>query len=97
MASNHENSDAVTGSPSNTEDAMDYLSMTGINPNPMVLLIHFEKINGEPLPESLLTPRHISTFCVQHSGERPYNLEFLNQYEVCTTFPENIVVSLVAS
>lgn len=96
MASNNENSDIVTGSPSNVEDATDYQSMSGMNPNPMVLLLCFEKFNGEPLPESLLTPRHISTFCIQHSGERPFNLEFLNSYEVCVTFSEEVVVSLVA-
>ena len=39
MASNQENSDVVTGSPSNTEETTDFLSMSGINPNPMVLLI----------------------------------------------------------
>ena len=65
-------------------------------PNPLVLLIQFEKIDGEPLPESLLTPRHISMFCVQYSEEYPYNLEFLNPYEVCTTFSENVVVSVIA-
>ena len=35
-------------------------------------------------------------FCVQYSGECPYNLEFLNPYQVCATFPENVVVSVIA-
>ena len=38
----------------------------------------------------------MNMFCMQYSGECPYNLEFLNPYEVCTTFPENVVVSVIA-
>ena len=64
MALNQERGDMITHSPSNSNDEVtDYLSMSGINPNPMVLLICIEKIDGEPLTESLLTPRHINTFC----------------------------------
>ena len=76
MASNTENDDVTASSPSNTEEATDYLSMTGVNPNPMVLLIQFEKIDGEPLSKSLLTPRHLGMFCMQYAGEHPYGLEF---------------------
>ena len=39
MASNIESGDVTSSSPSNTKEATDYLSMTGINSNPMVLLI----------------------------------------------------------
>ena len=30
-------------------------------------------------------------------GEHPHGLEFLNRYEVCETFPEGAVVSMVAN
>ena len=97
MASNQVIEEVVESNPpESNEENTEYNSVAGINPNPLVLLIHLEKIDGEPLPESLLTPRHLNMFCLQYAGERPFNLEFLNRYEVCMTFLENTVMSVIA-
>ena len=84
MASNQVIEEVVESNPpESNEENTEYNSVAGINPNPLVLLICLEKIDGEPLLESLLTPRHLNMFCLQYAGERPFNLEFLNRYEVC--------------
>ena len=97
MASNQVINEVAESSPEESnEGTTEYNSVAGVNPNPLVLLIRLEKIDGEPLPESLLTPRHLNMFCLQYAGERPSNLEFLNWYEVCMTFPESTVISVIA-
>ena len=97
MASNQVINEVAESSPEESnEGTTEYNSVAGVNPNPLVLLIRLEKIDGEPLPESLLTPRHLNMFCLQYAGERPSNLEFLNRYEVCMTFPESTVISVIA-
>ena len=32
------------------------------------ILMRIEKVNGDPLPESLMNPQQLNVFCVQYAG-----------------------------
>ena len=45
------------------------------------VLMRIEKVNGDPLPESLMNPQQLNVFCVQYVGEQLYHIELLSSYE----------------
>ena len=58
--------------------------------------MRIEKVNGYPLPESLMNPQQLNIFCVQYVGEQPYHIELLSSYEACISYREGVVIAVVA-
>ena len=58
--------------------------------------MRIEKVNGDPLPESLMNPQQLNVFCVQYVGEQPYYIELLSSYEACISYREGVVIAVVA-
>ena len=60
------------------------------------VLMRIEKVNGDPLPESLMNLQQLNVFCVQYVGEQPYHIELLSSYEACISYRGRVVVAVVA-
>ena len=58
--------------------------------------MRIEKVNGDPLPESLMNLQQLNVFCVQYAGEQPYHIELLSSYEACISYREGVVIAVVA-
>ena len=58
--------------------------------------MRIQKVNGDPLPESLMNPQQLNVFCVQYVGEQPYHVELLSPYEVSISYSEGVVIAVVA-
>ena len=61
------------------------------------VLMRIEKVNGDPLPESLMNPQQLNIFCVQYVREQPYHIELLSSYEACISYREGVVIAVVAA
>ena len=46
----------------------DYNSVSDVPISMIKVLMRIEKVNGDPLPESLMDPRQLNVFCVQYVG-----------------------------
>ena len=60
------------------------------------VLMRIEKVNGDPLPESLMNPQQLNVFCVQYVGEQPYHIGLLSSYEACISYREGVVIAVAA-
>ena len=77
-------------------DETDYNSVSDVPISSTKVLMRIEKINGDPLPESLMNPQQLNVFCVQYAGEQPYHIELLSSYEACISYREGVMVAVVA-
>ena len=77
-------------------DETDYNSVSDVPISTTKVLMRIEKVNGDPLPESLMNPQQLNVFCVQYAGEQPYHIELLSSYEACISYREGVVVAVVA-
>ena len=59
------------------QEETDYNSVLDVPISMLKVLIRIEKVNGDPLPESLVNPQQLNVFCVQYVGEQPYHIELL--------------------
>ena len=75
----------------------DYTSVSDVSISMMKVLMRIEKVNGDPLLESLMDPQQLNVFCVQYVGEQPYHIELLSSYEACISYREGVVIAAVAS
>ena len=64
-----------------TPEETDYNSVSDVQISTRKVLMRIEKVNGDPLPESLMNPQQLNVFCVQYVGEQPYHIELLSSYE----------------
>ena len=79
------------------QEETDYNSVLGCPNNQCLkVLMRIEKVNGDPLPESLMNPQQLNVFCVQYAGEQPYHVELLSSYEACISYREGVVIAVVA-
>ena len=78
------------------QEETDYNSVSDVPISVLKVLMRIEKVNGDPLPESLMNPQQINVFCVQYAGEQPYNIELLSSYEACISYREGVVIAVVA-
>ena len=77
-------------------DETDYNSVSDVPISTTKVLMRIEKVNGDPLPESLKNPQQLNVFCVQYAGEQPYHIELLSSYEACISYREGVMVAVVA-
>ena len=77
-------------------DETDYNSVSDVPISTIKVLMRIEKVNGEPLPESLMNPQQLNIFCVKYVGEEPYHIELLSSYETCISYREGVTVAVVA-
>ena len=77
-------------------DETDYNSVSDVPISTTKVLMRIEKVNGDPLPESLMNPQQLNVFCVQYAGEQPYHIELLSSYEACISYREGVMVAVVA-
>ena len=80
-----------------TPEETDYNSVSDVPISTMKVLMRIEKVNGDPLPESLMNPQQLNVFCVQYVGEQPYHIELLSSYEACISYREGVMIAVVAS
>ena len=94
MASNEAEEGSATErvAPEETE----YNSVSDVPILTIKVLMRLEKVNGDPLPESLMNPQKLNIFCVQYVGEQPYDVELLSSYEACLSYREGVVIVVVA-
>ena len=78
------------------QEETDYNSVSDVPISTLKVLMRIEKVNGNPLPESLMNPQQLNVFCVQYVGEQPYNIELLSSYEACISYREGVVIAVVA-
>ena len=78
------------------QEETDYNSVLDVPISVLKILMRIEKVNGEPLPESLMNPQQLNIFCVQYAGEQPYHIELLSSYEACISYREGVVIAVVA-
>ena len=74
----------------------DYNSVSDVPISMIKILMRIEKVNGDPLPESLMNPQQLNIFCVQYAGEQPFHIELLSSYEACISYREGVVIAIVA-
>ena len=79
-----------------TPEETDYNSVLDVPVLMIKVLMRIEKVNGDPLPGSLMNPQQLNVFCVQYAGEQPYNIELLSSYEACISYREGDVIAVVA-
>ena len=79
-----------------TPEETDYNSVSDVPISMIKVLMRIEKVNGDPLPESLMNPQQLNVFCVQYVGEQPYHIELLSPYEACISYREGVVIAVVA-
>ena len=51
------------------QEETDYNSVLDVPILVLKILMRIEKVNGEPLPESLMNPQQLNIFCIQYVGE----------------------------
>ena len=73
----------------------DYNSVSDVPISPIKVLMRIEKVNGDPLPESLMNPQQLNVICVQYVGEQPYHIELLSSYEACISYKEEVVIAVI--
>ena len=78
------------------QDETEYNSVSDAPISTIKVLMRIEKVNGDPLPESLMNPQQLNIFCVQYAGEQPYHVELLIPYEVSISYREGVVIAVVA-
>ena len=78
------------------QEETDYNSVSDVPISTLKVLMRIEKVNGDPLPESLMNPQQLNVFCVQYAGEQPYHIELLSSYEACISYREGVVIAVVA-
>ena len=78
------------------QDETEYNSVSDAPISTIKVLMRIEKVNGDPLPESLMNPQQLNIFCVQYVGEQPYHVELLSPYEVSVSYREGVVIAVVA-
>ena len=78
------------------QEETDYNSVSDVPISVLKVLMRIEKVNGDPLPESLMNPQQLNIFCVQYAGEQPYHIELLSSYEACISYREGVVIAVVA-
>ena len=78
------------------QEETDYNSVSDVPILILNILMRIKKVNGEPLPESLMNLQQLNIFCVQYVGEQPYHIELLSSYEVCISYIEGVVIAVVA-
>ena len=94
MASNEIEEGSVTEKVAPEET--DYNSVSDVPLSTIKVLMRIEKVNGDPLPESLMNPQQLNVFCVQYAGEQPYHIELLSSYEAFISYREGVVIAIVA-
>ena len=77
------------------QEETDYNSVSDVSILTLKVL-RIEKVNGDPLPESLMNPQQLNAFCVQYVREQPYHIELLSSYEACIIYREGVVIAVVA-
>ena len=78
------------------QEETDYNSVSDVPILVLKILMRIKKVNGEPLPESLMNLQQLNIFCVQYVGEQPYHIEMLSSYEACVSYREGVVIAVVA-
>ena len=78
------------------QEETDYNSVSDVPISVLKVLMRIDKVNGEPLPESLMNPQQLNIFCVQYAGEQPYHIELLSSYDACISYREGVVIAAVA-
>ena len=78
------------------QEETDYNSVSDVPISTIKVLMRIEKVNGDPLPASLMNPQQLNVFCVQYAGEQPYHIELLSSYEACISYREGVVIAVVA-
>ena len=78
------------------QDETEYNSVSDAPISTIKVLMKIEKVNGDPLPESLMNPQQLNVFCVQYAGEQPYHVELLSPYEASISYREGVVIAVVA-
>ena len=78
------------------QDETEYNSVSDAPLSMIKVFMRIEKVNGDPLPESLMNPQQLNIFCVQYAGEQPYYVELLSPYEVSISYREGVVIAVVA-
>ena len=78
------------------QEETDYNSVSDVPILVLKILMRIKKVNGEPLPESLMNLQQLNIFCVQYVGEQPYHIELLSSYEACISYREGVVIAVVA-
>ena len=78
------------------QDETEYDSVSDAPISTIKVLMRIEKVNGDPLPESLMNPQQLNVFCVQYVGEQPYHVELLSPYEVSISYREGVMIAVVA-
>ena len=77
------------------QEETDYNSVSDV-PISVLKVLRIEKVNGDPLLESLMNLQQLNVFCVQYVGEQPYHIELLSSYEACISYREGVVIAVVA-
>ena len=70
------------------QEETDYNSVSDVPISMLKVLMRIEKVNGDPLPESLMNLQQLNVLCVQYAGEQPYHIELLSSYEACISYRE---------
>ena len=78
------------------QEETDYNSVSDVPISVLKVLMRIKKVNGEPLPESLMNLQQLNIFCVQYVGEQPCHIELLISYEACISYREGVVIAVVA-
>ena len=78
------------------QDKTEYNSVSDAPISTIKVLMRIKKVNGDPLPESLMNPQQLNIFCVQYAEEQPYHVELLSPYEVSISYREGVVIAVVA-
>ena len=78
------------------QEETDYNSVSDVPISVLKGLMRIEKVNRDPLPESLMNPQQLNIFCVQYVGKQPYHIELLSSYEACISYREGVVIAVVA-
>ena len=50
------------------QEETEYNSVSDVPISVLKILMRIKKVNGEPLPESLMNPQQLNIFCVQYVG-----------------------------
>ena len=71
------------------QEETDYNSVSDVPILTLKVLMRIEKVNGDPLPESLKNPQQINVFCVQYAGEQPYCfIVVVSSFQLLNAFSE---------
>ena len=96
MASNETSFEEGSATERVVPEETDKNSVSDVPISMIKILMRIEKVNGDPLPESLMNPQQLNVFCVQYAGEQPYHIELLSSYEACVSYKEGVVIAVVA-